>query len=89
MYLKFTHIFLTAFVMMLILPKSESVDLTIVPNGYFITGEGCGISSPIRYLNEVPEILGDHKCSFIQSRVANSNPWNEDHKKVFIPKYSP
>ena len=86
MRLKFTLIFLAVFVM---IPISKSVDLTIVPNGYFITGEGCGISSPIRYLNEVPEILEDHKCSFIQSRVANSNPWNEDHKKVFIPKYSP
>ena len=86
MRLKFTLIFLAVFVM---IPISKSVDLTIVPNGYFITGEGCGISTPIRYLNEVPEILEDHKCSFIQSRVANSNPWNEDHKKVFIPKYSP
>ena len=86
MRLKFTLIFLAVFVM---IPISKSVDLTIVPNGYFITGEGCGISSPIRYLNEVPEILEDHQCSFIQSRVANSNPWNEDHKKVFIPKYSP
>ena len=86
--LKITYMFLAALVVMI--PISESsVDLAIVPNGYFITGEGCGIKSPIRYLNEVPEILEDHKCSFIQSRVANSNPWNEDHKQILVPKYSP
>ena len=86
--LKITYMFLAALVMMI--PISESsVDLAIVPNGYFITGEGCGISSPIRYLNKVPEVLEDHKCSFVQSRVANSNPWIEDHKSIFVPKFSP
>ena len=33
--------------------------------GYFITGRGCGLSTPMKYLKDIPEILDDYKCSFI------------------------
>ena len=33
--------------------------------GYFITGRGCGLSTPMKYLKDIPENLDDYKCSFI------------------------
>ena len=31
----------------------------------FITGRGCGLTTPLKYLEEIPQNLDDHKCSFI------------------------
>ena len=36
--------------------------------GYFITGKGCGLSTPLRYLKVIPQNLDDHKCSFIPTK---------------------
>ena len=36
--------------------------------GYFITGRGCGLSTPMRYLKIIPQNLDDHKCSFIPTK---------------------
>ena len=33
--------------------------------GHFITGRGCGLSTPMRYLKEIPQNLEDYECSFI------------------------
>ena len=30
-----------------------------------ITGRGCGLTTPLKYLKEIPQNLDDHKCSFI------------------------
>ena len=30
-----------------------------------ITGRGCGLTTPLKYLEEIPQNLDDHKCSFI------------------------
>ena len=35
------------------------------PNGYFITGAGCGGDTPISYLNYIPEDLEQNQCTFI------------------------
>ena len=52
-------------------------ELVKPPNGdpkeYFITGRGCGGSSPIRYLNYIPDDLSNHECTFI-SLNNNSSP---------------
>ena len=31
----------------------------------YITGKGCGISKPIKYLREIPENIEDFECSII------------------------
>ena len=36
--------------------------------GYYITGRGCGLSTPMKYLKEVPQNLDDHQCSFIPNK---------------------
>ena len=33
--------------------------------GYYITGKGCGLTKPMKYLQEIPQNLDDHQCSFI------------------------
>ena len=32
----------------------------------FITGKGCGIQTPIKYLSEIPQNIEDHECSIIK-----------------------
>ena len=36
--------------------------------GYYITGRGCGLSTPMKYLKEVPQNIDDHQCSFIPKK---------------------
>ena len=43
-----------------------SSDLVERPNGYFITGRGCGVTNPLRYLNFIPEKIEEYECSFIE-----------------------
>ena len=50
----------------LILQKySKAAELIERPNGYFITGAGCGGDTPISYLNYIPEDLDQNQCTFI------------------------
>ena len=37
------------------------------PNGYFITGAGCGGDNPFQYLNYIPEDLEQNQCAFINT----------------------
>ena len=41
-------------------------DLVERPNGYFITGRGCGVTNPLRYLNFIPDKIEEYECSFIE-----------------------
>ena len=52
-----------------------SGQLINTPDGprQFITGRGCGVTTPIKYLNYIPENLDDFECSFVHARE-NSNP---------------
>ena len=34
-------------------------------NGYYFPGKNCGISNPIRYLNEVPNDIDGLQCAFV------------------------
>ena len=43
-----------------------SADIVKRPNGYFITGRGCGTTNPIRYLNAMPKDIENYECSFIE-----------------------
>ena len=42
-------------------------------NELFITGRGCGIETPIKYLNYFPTTLNGFECSFIQTNQTKSN----------------
>ena len=46
---------------------SNSAELIKNPNseGFFITGRGCGASSPFKFLNYIPDNLVEYECSFI------------------------
>ena len=44
----------------------ESADIVKRPNGYFITGRGCGTTNPIKYLTSIPKNIGNYECSFIE-----------------------
>ena len=43
----------------------QSAQLVQRPNGYFITGRGCGTTTALKYLNYLPKTLEEHQCSFI------------------------
>ena len=47
---------------------SNSAELIKNPNseGFFITGRGCGASSPFKFLNYIPDNLEEYECSFIK-----------------------
>ena len=32
----------------------------------FITGKGCGVKTPIKYLTELPKDIQNHECSIIK-----------------------
>ena len=51
---------------------SKSAELVESPNGYFITGEDCGKSTPLKYLNYIPENIDDFECSFIELKQSHS-----------------
>ena len=46
---------------------SNSAELIKNPNseGFFITGRGCGASSPFKFLNYIPDNFEEYECSFI------------------------
>ena len=53
-------------ILFLIQTAAVSADIVKRPNGYFITGRGCGVTNPIRYLNFIPEKIEEHEWSFIE-----------------------
>ena len=49
--------------------ETQAAEIVKRPNGdYFITGRGCGISNPIKYLKNFPpkQKLEEYQCSFVQ-----------------------
>ena len=59
-------------ILFLIQTAAVSADIVKRPNGYFITGRGCGVTNPIRYLNSMPKDIKNYECSFI--RLQKSRP---------------
>ena len=59
-------------ILFLIQTAVVSADIVKRPNGYFITGRGCGVTNPIRYLNHLPKNIEEYQCSFIE--FENSRP---------------
>ena len=63
-----------------------------------ITGRGCGLTTPLKYLEEIPQNLDDHKCSFIppKSKVefycdgckSGSSSSDTDNKQTKVPSES-
>ena len=49
----------------LFLEYVQSALLVERPNGFFITGRGCGTTTALKYLNYLPKKLEEHQCSFI------------------------
>ena len=41
-------------------------------NDLFITGRGCGVETPIKYLNYFPSKLNEFECSFVQTNQTKS-----------------
>ena len=67
--------YIFVFLLQLLLNKtSKSAELIERPNGYFITGRGCGASTKIKYLNYIPMNLENFECTFIQLKP--SSPMN-------------
>ena len=56
-------------------------DISAAPyNDLFITGRGCGIETPIKYLNYFPSTLNEFECSFIQINQTKSHTSNPNNK---------
>ena len=52
--------------------------------GHYVTGRGCGLTTPMKYLKEIPEKLEGHECSFIPSKdVFFKCDWCEERGKIF------
>ena len=66
----------------LFIALAENSELIERDNGYFITGRGCGVDTPLKYLNYIPEVLVDFPCTFIN--MENSIPViiTENHKSI-------
>ena len=54
-------------ILLILCKLSNCAELIKNPNseGFFITGRGCGSSSPFKFLNYIPDNLEEYKCSFI------------------------
>ena len=53
--------------------------------GYYITGRGCGLLTPLKYMKEVPDNLDENTCSYIpfKDRVEfNCNGCKRGNRKV-------
>ena len=49
------------------------INVVKTPNSdLFITGRGCGIETPIKYLKYFPSTLNEFECSFIQTNQTKS-----------------
>ena len=59
----------------------NSVELVTTPDGkgQFITGKGCGVNTPIKYLNYMPNNIDDFECSYVISD-GYSEPLHDDVK---------
>ena len=53
------------FVLSFLQNQCSATELVKRPNGYFVTGAGCGIDAPIRHLNYFPKDFEGHQCTFI------------------------
>ena len=53
-------------IILVLVQTIESVEIVERTNGYFITGRGCGVTNPIRYLNHLPKNIEEYQCSFIE-----------------------
>ena len=64
---------------------ANSVELVTTPDGkgQFVTGRGCGVNTPIKYLNYMPKNIDDFECSYIISE-SYSEPLHEDVKSKLI-----
>ena len=60
---------------------ANSVELVTTPDGkgQFITGRGCGVNTPIKYLNYMPNNIDDFECSYVISD-GYSEPLHDDVK---------
>ena len=60
--------------------------LTKSPNGnYVITGKGCGISTPLKYMALIPENPEAHECVIIQNyEYVAQNHGNECKDFIFF-----
>ena len=58
-----------AFSLLLLQNQSLATELIKRPNSYFVTGAGCGIDTPIKYINYFPNDLEAHQCSFINIKT--------------------
>ena len=56
--------------------KAKSGQLVDNPEGpgQFITGRGCGVTTPIKHLNYIPENLDDFQCSFVNVQETSYPP---------------
>ena len=54
-----------AFTLLILQNQSLAAELVKRPNGYFVTGAGCGIDTPIKYMNYFPKDLEANQCTFI------------------------
>ena len=43
----------------------NAAELVEQDDKFYITGRGCGITTTIKYLTEIPEVLEGHECSII------------------------
>ena len=58
-------ILLFAFSLLLLQNQSLAAELVKRPNGYFVTGAGCGIDTPIKYMNYLPKDFEANQCTFV------------------------
>ena len=73
---------IVAIILFVQLQSIKSQNLIETSNGYFITGRGCGITNPIRYLNSMPKNIEDYECSFIELQNSRRPRTASDSTKV-------
>ena len=63
----------------------ESVDIVQRPNGYFITGKGCGTTNPIRYLTQTEDCFVDNQYDI---SILNGKPARLQIKTALHARHS-
>ena len=76
--MKLTHIFLWSNFTFLVISET----LKQRDGFWYITGRGCGITTPIKYLSEIPEDIENYGCSIIRPKVQHIGNVSEFEEKV-------
>ena len=75
------------FITYALLCSSNGSELISRENGYYITGNSCGVKTKLKYLEEIPEDIKANPCSFIPHKKTFSSRLNNHYVRLITKKF--